>query len=128
MEKRQFTRIDFGIKALVKYYDTAFRGEVENLSLHGIFIKTDHSMEVGTQAEIVIGLTSIEPEIVIQISATAVRIGDGGIGFQFARIDVESFSHLRSIISYRKGDADMVMDEFVDFVEQNVQTEPQGPK
>src|SRR6266568_2540522 len=118
MEQRRFSRVDFVINALVKYDDTAFRGEVENLSLRGIFIKSDRVLEIGTPAEITIGLTSVEPEIVIQVDATVVRVEEGGIGFQFAKLDVDSFSHLRSIISYRQGDADSIMDEFVDFMEQ----------
>jgi PilZ domain-containing protein len=124
MEKRRFTRVDFVINALVKYDATAFRGEVENLSLHGIFIKTDQSMPVGTTADITICLAEMEPEILINLSARVVRVGDGGIGFKFDRIDLDSFTHLRSIISYRKGDADSVMTEFTDFLEQGSRDNP----
>jgi hypothetical protein len=124
MEKRRFTRVDFVINALVKYDATAFRGEVENLSLHGIFIKTDQRMPLDTTADITICLAELEPEILINLSAKAVRIDDGGIGFKFDRIDVDSFTHLRSIISYRKGDADSVMNEFTDFLEQSPKDKP----
>ena len=123
MDKRRFTRVDFTINALVKYDETSFRGEVDNLSLHGIFIKTDRDVPLGTQADIIICLTEMQPEIVISLTAKAIRSVAGGVGFQFDRIDVESFSHLRSIISYRKGDADTIMNEFAEFVEQNIHNE-----
>ena len=119
MEKRRFTRVDFTINALVQYGEHSFRGEVENVSLHGILIRTDQPMPLGTRADITICLSEMEPQILIQLSAVAVRTTENGIAFQFDRIDIDSFTHLRSIISYQKGDADAVMDEFSDFVEQN---------
>ncbi len=117
MEKRRFSRVDFTVKALVAAGDTAFRGEVDNLSLHGIFIKTDQRLPLGTEVDITIGLAEVEPEIVIHVQATVARHTEEGIGFEFGKIDVDSFTHLRSIISYRKGDADVVMDEFINYVE-----------
>ncbi len=117
MEKRRFSRVDFTVKALVASGDAAFRGEVDNLSLHGIFIRTDQRLPLGATAEITIGLADVEPEIVIHVSATVARHTPEGIGFEFGKIDVDSFTHLRSIISYRKGDADIVMDEFINYVE-----------
>lgn len=117
MEKRRFSRVDFTVKALVAAGDTAFRGEVDNLSLHGMFIKTDQRLPLGAAAEITIGLAEVQPEIVIHVSATVARETPEGLGFEFGKIDVDSFTHLRSIISYQKGDADAVMDEFINYVE-----------
>ncbi len=124
MEKRQFSRVDFTVKALVAAGTTAFRGEVDNLSLHGIFIKTDQRLPLGTESVITIGLADVEPEIVIHVTATVARHTPEGIGFEFGKIDVDSFTHLRSIISYRKGDADIVMDEFINYVERKYADEP----
>ncbi len=124
MEKRRFSRVDFTVKALVAAGATAFRGEVDNLSLHGIFIKTDQRLPVGTEANITIGLADVEPEIVIHVAAAVARLTPEGIGFEFGKIDVDSFTHLRSIISYRKGDADIVMDEFINYVERKYADEP----
>jgi hypothetical protein len=118
--QRRFTRVDFTVNALVKGEDTAFRGEVTNLSLHGIFIRTDTSMPVGSPAEVTICLTEIRPEVLIHVNATVVRCEPDGIALKFARIDVDSFTHLRSIIAYQKGDGDAVMDEFIDYVEENI--------
>ena len=123
MDKRRFTRIDFAINALVTCDDAAFRGAVENLSLHGIFINTDKNLPMGAKVAITICLTEMEPEIVINLSAKTVRIMDSGIGFEFEKMDIDSFTHLRSIISYRKGDADSVMNEFADYVESHVRNE-----
>jgi len=117
MEKRRFSRVDFTVKALITAGTTVFRGEVDNLSLHGIFIKTDQRLPLGSAAEITIGLAEVEPEIVIHVTATVARHTPDGLGFEFGKIDVDSFTHLRSIISYRKGDADIVMDEFINYVE-----------
>ena len=49
-----------------------------------------------------------------------VRVEPDGLGFQFAKIDVDSFTHLRSIIAYQKGDGDAIMEEFIDYVEENI--------
>lgn len=121
MEKqRRFTRVDFTVNALVKGEGTAFRGEVANLSLHGIFIKIDQHLPIGSPAEITICLTEVQPEVVIHVNAAVVRVEPDGLGFQFAKIDVDSFTHLRSIIAYQKGDGDAIMEEFIDYVEENI--------
>lgn len=118
--QRRFTRVDFTVNALIKGEDAVFRGEVANLSLHGIFIKTDQFLPVGSLVEITICLTEVQPEVVIHVNAVIVRSDARGIAFQFAKIDVDSFTHLRSIIAYQKGDGDAIMEEFIDYVEENI--------
>ena len=116
MEKRNFTRVGFTICAHLTIDGKTVEGEVGNISLRGIFIKGLSGVSVGTPAEINIGLSSIQPEIAINIQAMAVRSVAEGTGFEFSKVDVESFTHLRNIVSYASCDEN-IMEEFVSYLD-----------
>ena len=113
-DNRKFSRVDFTIEALLKHGDVAIKGEVKNISLRGVFVETAETVPLGTALDVTIYLTEMPPYIAINVKGNVVRTGDGGIGVKFDKIDVDSFAHLRSIISHKYGDADKIMDEFFD--------------
>ena len=116
MEKRNFTRVDFTIHARLTVDGRTFDGEVGNISLRGIFIRNLTTVPVGTEADITISLSSVQPDIAINIVAVAVRSAEEGTGFEFSKVDVESFTHLRNIVSYASCDEN-IMEEFVTYLD-----------
>ena len=115
-EKRNFTRVGFTVSALLQGEGVAIKGEVRDLSLHGVYIETTELLPVGTPVEITIYLSATTEPIVINVSGTVARLVPGGIGCSFDKMDVDSFAHLRSIISYQGGDESKAMAEFTDYV------------
>ena len=115
-DRRNFSRVEFTVSALLQSDGVAFKGEVKDLSLHGVYLETQEVLPVGTAVEITIYLTSSADPIVINVSGTVARLVPGGIGCAFDKMDVESFAHLRSIISYQGGDESRVMAELAEFI------------
>jgi hypothetical protein len=121
--KRNFSRVPFKVSALLQSEGAALKGEVKDVSMHGLFIETAESLPVGTPVEITIYLSSSEP-IVINVSGSVVRCDDEGIGCVFDKMDVDSFAHLRSVIAYQVGDVAQVLTEFAEYVRKKGCDEP----
>jgi hypothetical protein len=114
-EKRNFSRVDFKVSALLQTDDAVVKGEVRDVSLHGIYLETDQQLPVGSPVEITIYLSATADPVVINVTGTVARNMPGGIGCTFDKIDVDSFAHLRSVIAYQFGDESKVMAEFAAF-------------
>jgi hypothetical protein len=115
-DRRNFCRVDFKVSALLQSEGVALKGEVKDLSLHGLYLETEELLAVGTPVEITIYLSATTEPIVINVSGSVARLVPGGIGCAFDKMDVDSFAHLRSIISYQGGDESKVMAEFAEYV------------
>ena len=115
-EKRNFSRVDFRVSALLQSEGVALKGEVKDVSLHGLYLATDQLLPIGTPVEITIYLSAAVEPVVINVSGTVARQMQDGIGCSFDKIDVDSFAHLRSVIAYQGGDDARVMAEFADYV------------
>jgi len=115
-DRRSFSRVDFRVSALLQAEGVALKGEVTDVSLHGLQMETQEQLPVGTPVEITIYLSSSTDPIVINVKGVVARLLPGGIGCAFEKMDVESFAHLRSIISYQGGDESKVMAEFAEYV------------
>ena len=115
-DRRSFSRVDFRVSALLQAEGVAIKGEVTDVSLHGVYMETREVLPVGTPVEITIYLSSTTEPVVINVKGTVARLVPGGIGCAFDKMDVESFAHLRSIISYQGGDESKVMAEFSEYI------------
>ena len=116
MEQRHFSRVEYHVHAVITCDGETIQADVENLSLKGMLVRSDRQLPQGKKADITISLSDVSPLVVIQLKGEVVRSQEGELGFNFERIELDSFIHLRNIVSICKGDADSVMDEFIDFV------------
>ncbi|RQD69598.1 MAG: PilZ domain-containing protein [Tindallia sp. MSAO_Bac2] len=115
-DKRKATRIEFHIKGVITGKTRQVSGKVNDLSLKGLFLEADTSTDkltVGEEVAVQIELSDSPSNIKISAEGTIVRLEDNGIGVQLDHIDLDSFTHLKNIISYNVGDHDKVMDEFI---------------
>jgi len=110
-EKRSFSRVGFRVTALLQSDEVVLKGEVKDVSLHGLYLETDRQLPMGTPVEITIYLTDTSDPVVINVSGSVARNMEDGIGCVFEKIDVDSFAHLRSVLSYQTGDESKVMAE-----------------
>ena len=118
MNARHFTRVPFKTEALVKSSKNVVSGEVENLSLNGMFLKTTEKLDIEDDVDIGISLMGTSSELSIKIKGTIVRHEDKGMAIQFSMkgLDVDSFVHLRNIIAYNRGEQDAVMEEYFSYL------------
>jgi len=120
MEQRRFTRVPYMINATLTRGATTLTGEVSNLSLKGMMVKTTDRLAVDEPVEVIISMAGDCPDYTIALSGVVVRSDENGTGIRFDRMDVDSFIHLRRIVEYNSEDPQRVMGEFVEFVDEKV--------
>ncbi|MEI6703241.1 MAG: PilZ domain-containing protein [Deltaproteobacteria bacterium] len=108
MEHRNFTRVSYCECASVKHDDQAFFGDIENVSLQGLFIKTPQKVPINTPVEITVYFSQSSS---MYLNANVVRCEDTGLGIQISKMDVNSFVHLRNAVSMHCNDQDILMRE-----------------
>jgi hypothetical protein len=123
MTTRKFSRVNFRVDATVKTADRRFHGEVENLSMSGMFMVTGEQFQMGDVADILITLSSTHPAINVSITGRVSRIVENGIGFSFEKTDLDSYTHLKNIVSYNIDDADQVMEEIHHAIDEKISAE-----
>ncbi|MCE5245203.1 MAG: PilZ domain-containing protein [Syntrophobacteraceae bacterium] len=122
MEKRNFTRIIFHTEAAVVSGDLRIKGEVENLSMNGMLLRTPDRIPVSANAQIRIVLSGASPEISVEAKGHTLRHESDGIAFQFDEMDLDSFIHLKNIIAYNRGDDGDVAEEFEGLIHRKKQS------
>jgi len=100
MENRFFRRVKVNheIKALAR--DGFFLGRLVNISLGGLFIKTEKSINVGEQIEINMPLRSDFEMSNFVAELTAIRSEAEGVAFKFTNLDPKNFWTLQAFINY----------------------------
>jgi hypothetical protein len=123
MGTRKFSRVRFNVAATIRIGDRQFQGAVENLSMTGMFLVTNEPLTEGDVVDITIALTGTLPEIAVNFNGKATRVAEGGIGFTFDKIDLDSYMHLKNIISYNIDDAEKVMEEISHSIDEKFASE-----
>jgi hypothetical protein len=108
---RRFSRVPFRVNATVKTADRQFYGNVENLSMCGMFLSTAERLPEGEPVEITIVLSGTSPELFVGFTGRVSRESEYGIAFSFEKIDLDSYTHLKNIIAHNSEDAEKVMEE-----------------
>jgi hypothetical protein len=108
MEKRNFTRVEFSEGASIKHENQLFFGDIKNVSLQGLFIKTSHEVPLHSPLQVTVYFS---PNTSIYLNANVVRCEENGIGVQIKGMDVNSFVHLRNAISLQCKDQGLIMRE-----------------
>lgn len=111
MSTRKFSRVHFNVGATIRIADRQFQGAVENLSMAGMFLVTDEQLTEGEPVEITIVLTGTHPEVAVNFNGIVTRKTEDGAGFTFEKMDLDSYMHLKNIIAYNIDDAEKVMEE-----------------
>jgi hypothetical protein len=98
MYNRKFNRIRFESQAMIMAGELAFEASTENLSLNGLFVRTERTLPDGERAEIKINVPSASRSPFITVDGVVVRHDDHGMAFQFKSLDHDSFSYLETVI------------------------------
>ena len=83
-EKRNFARLALHAKANILQNDQIIEGEVENLSMKGVFVTATKRMEMNDTVAVTIYHT-LTPQVLCDLKAKVVRITDKGMGLQFEK-------------------------------------------
>ena len=80
------------------------QGNSRDLSLKGMFVSTNDSFSSGTKCAITVCLTGGVENIELLMNGTIARVSDAGMGIVFDSMDVDTYSHLKNIVHYNRGD------------------------
>ncbi len=113
-DKRKNIRIDFKTKVVLKCEGQTILSDADSrdISLKGMFIKTDQMLKVGTPCDLELILSGASTNLSIAIKGEIARQGDGGIGVSFGGIDLDSYWHLKNLLLYNSQDPDALEKEF----------------
>jgi len=114
--RRHFTRVPFKTQALVKHGNRVIAGEVENLSLKGMFVRASEKIDVDEVVEIEVKFSGASSRLAMNLNGIIRWHNDKGVGIQIKDIDLDSFIHLRNVVAYNTGDKDSVRVEFLHFL------------
>ena len=111
MRTRKFSRVPFHVGATIRIAERQFQGTVENLSMTGMFLITSEQLAMGEAVDITIVLSGNIPDITVDFKGVVTRNSEDGVGFTFNTMDLDSYTHLKNIITYNSDDAEKVMEE-----------------
>ena len=100
MDKRTEKRINFNVTGTVEYNGSSCSGDIENLSMKGMYLKAPGPLPSGSEVKIKIHLSGASSDLIININGRVARSDNKGMGLTFDRIDLDSYTHLRNIITY----------------------------
>jgi Tfp pilus assembly protein PilZ len=99
MGTRFFQRVIFRKDIKASAHDGVFSGILENISLGGMFIRTDKCLSIGDQIEIDFPIKNGIADTKLSAKLTAVRKENHGIAFKFKDLDPKNFWTLQSFIN-----------------------------
>jgi hypothetical protein len=112
MEKRNTIRVPFHVRSIVKHKDRSIDGDVVNLSTGGMLLNTEETIPVDEPVHVSIYLYGSSSHLALEISGKVVRGSAKGLAIKFTELDLDSFIHLRNIISRNAFDEEKIMKEF----------------
>ena len=115
MEKRNFDRIPFQTKAIVRSKDATVIGIVENLSLDGIFLKTPEKLNLNRSVKIEVLITGTSSQLSILLDGKIMRHENVGMAIQFKNVDMDAFFHLKNLISHNLNQVGKLNNDFQRF-------------
>ena len=116
MEKRNFDRIPFQTKAIVRSKDATVIGIVENLSLDGIFLKTPEKLNLNRSVKIEVLITGTSSQLSILLDGKIMRHENVGMAIQFKNVDMDAFFHLKNLISHNLNQVGKLNEDFQKFI------------
>ena len=118
MEKnrRKRTRVDFTTKVVLKTESDLItvNADSADISLKGIFIKTEDKIIPGTRCDIEILLSGTSSRLSLNIKGVIVHQRKDGLGVNFESMDVDSHFHLKNIVMYNADDPDEIEKEMLE--------------
>ena len=83
-EKRNFARLALHARANITQHGQVIEGEVENLSMKGVFVKSPRRIDIGDTVAVTIYHT-LTPQVLCDLKAKVVRTTEKGMGLQFEK-------------------------------------------
>ncbi|MBU2548809.1 MAG: PilZ domain-containing protein [Proteobacteria bacterium] len=104
-EQRIRTRVHFTTRVTLIFGDRELSGlESRDISLKGLYVGTRTRLPLETPVDIILELSGSTSSLNLQMKGKVARVDDDGLGIDFVEIDLDSFYHLRNLVSFNAGD------------------------
>lgn len=90
--------------AIVTSRSIEIHGDVEDLSLNGIRLRTSEKIDCSKAVKVKMVFRSPSSELWLKVPGRVIRHETDGMVIQFTRIALDSYVHLRNVISNLLGD------------------------
>lgn len=109
-DRRKGIRVDFAtdVSVTVEGVETHYKGNSRDLSLRGVYIKTDRVPAENTVCQVAISLQGLEEDVLLSMEGRVVRTGSDGYAIYFDSVDLDTYTHLKNIVRYNSPDSDGV--------------------
>jgi len=108
MNGRLFTRVNCSIGAFISYGDDLIVCNTDNLSLHGMYLNTEHDLPLNVPVHVTLHHSS---QSSFKVNAHVVRKEANGVGLQITNLNVSSFVQLRDVVAEKCNDYAKLMTE-----------------
>ena len=119
MERRNFTRVIFKAEATVSYGGNSITSPVKNISLKGMFLETRETLPLNDSLEVKIVLSGNTTRLTVNLNGKATRQDDNGFAILFDGMDLDSFVHLKNVITCNTNDQEHILQEFLAYMARN---------
>jgi hypothetical protein len=109
-ERRKFPRVDFVVQAVFEAEGHVRRDhQCENISMTGLFLRTDDPLPAGTRGMLLIVLECGEERLEVRAACQVSRVvnaGSGrsaGMGLEYLSLDPDSSIALYNVVRYQGG-------------------------
>ncbi|MCL1051133.1 PilZ domain-containing protein [Shewanella abyssi] len=119
-ERRQFSRVLFANKALIRCQDKIWQTTLLDISLNGALIERPKQFAPSCQ-QIHLSFSIADSDIQLHMDTQLVHQQDNLLGLACSHIDVESISHLRRLIELNVGDPTLLDRELALFIDMHNQ-------
>ena len=99
MEKRLSRRVGINDETSMFTKDGYFTAILSNISMGGVFLRTNKRIEIGEMTEITIPLPDNSKNSKIEVNGIAVRVMDNGVAFKFQNLDDDTYRSLFHLTS-----------------------------
>jgi hypothetical protein len=96
MNGRNFTRVNYLAGASIRYGNEMAICKIDNLSLRGMFLMTDHDIPLNIPVHVTVYHSSHSS---LKVNAKVVRKEANGFGLQINSLNTYSFAQLRDIVA-----------------------------
>jgi len=111
--QREYSRSTVSIAATLTPKDgQPFGIEVVDLSMGGMFIHTDHTLEPGLTCKVSMLIGHFQHELPIVADAEVIRTFNEGIALKFSAIELENIANMQGLIVEHADEPDQAKLEF----------------
>ena len=112
-EKREEQRVPYVARVILKAARSKVVAEADSkdISVKGMFLKTEKKIPPGTPCKIEILLTGTSARFSLNTRGVITRQDADGMGVEFKSMNLDSYSHLKNIVMYNESDSGNVEKE-----------------